>query len=182
MGVPHHKRGYSCAVLFSCGVCVWAMPASAQDVLYHAVRMPALPGARVPCNAPWAINNLGQISGDACWGGSQLQAYRWDPRTGILGLGFFPGAVWLSSGAEAISNLGHIAGDGYWMFPEHEAFWWSEETGMIPAPRRRAAARGANIGEHQWASHITSAVIRQPRGHLGAGRSVVLAVSGYRLG
>jgi probable HAF family extracellular repeat protein len=108
------------------GACVCA----AQQVLYHTVRLPPLPGATFECNGPNAINAAGQVTGLACAPFESAEAYRWDPNGTIFGLGFRGGGGYFSEGF-GISDRGHVAG----RIPSPsstEAFWWSPETGLLP--------------------------------------------------
>ena len=122
MGSTRHLKALLAGVLGAS----WCM---AQDVLYHAIRLPPIPGAQVLCNDPEDVNQLGQVAGMACGAPRGATPYRWDPPATIIAL-TPPAPNSLDSSGDAINNLGHVVGRRHGTLPD-PAFWWSPETGIV---------------------------------------------------
>ncbi|HUU96918.1 MAG TPA: hypothetical protein VM487_14360, partial [Phycisphaerae bacterium] len=78
------------------------------DVLYYATRLGGL-GAWPVSTHPRGMNQLGQVTGYSVNADVKLEAFRWDPVEGMIGLGDLPGGRFQSCG-NAVNNLGHVAG------------------------------------------------------------------------
>lgn len=70
------------------------------------------------------INASGQVAGESS--GQRVHAFRWDPRTGLKGLG----TLGLDSTVAAINDLGQVAGASWTRAGDWHAFRWDPRDGI----------------------------------------------------
>lgn len=124
------KRRFTLITLVALALAFLGLPIQAQNYTFRDLG--TLGG---PYSAAFAVNNMGQVVGEAMWSSSgrdltrDVHAFYWSSGTGILDMGTLGGQ---SSRALGLNSQGEAVGEAEYnpaVFGYH-AFYWNRATGM----------------------------------------------------